>query len=89
MVHPYQKIKVVFKINGLDPNLSNRLRNKLNGLLTERQKKEILDKIKDVDKAQLSRLIEASNIKNMNESELMRIIENAGKSDILNKLKRL
>ncbi len=79
----------MFKINNLDPKMSQRLKNKLNGLLTERQKKEIFDKIKDIDKSELQRMIEASNISNMSENELMRIIENAGKNDVINKLKRL
>ena len=84
-----QLSKGVFEINNLDPKVSQRLRNKLNGLLTERQKKEIFDKVKDIDKAELQRMLEASRISNMSENELMSIIENAGKSDIINKLKRL
>ena len=76
-------------MNRFDPELSQKLKNKLSGLLTERQKKEIIDKIKDIDKAQLTKMVEASNISKMSESELMNIIEKAGKTDIINKLKRL
>ena len=74
-------------MNGFDPETSKRLRDKLSGLLTERQKKEIIDKIKDIDKTELMKMAEASNITKMSESELMGIIEKAGKD--LNKLKRL
>ena len=61
-------------MNGFNPELSQKLKNKLSGLLTERQKKEIIDKIKDIDKAQLTKMVEASNISNMSENELMNII---------------
>ncbi len=74
-------------MNGFDPETSKRLRDKLSGLLTERQKKDIIDKIKDIDKTELMKMAEASNITKMSENELMGIIEKAGKD--LNKLKRL
>lgn len=79
----------MININNLDSKVSQRLKNKLNGLLTERQKREIFEKIKDIDKSELQRMIEKANISSMSESELMNIIENAGKNDVINKLKRL
>jgi len=76
-------------MNSFNPETANKLKSKLNGLLTESQKREILEKIKDMDKTQLKKIISESNITSMSENELMGIIEKAGKTDLLNKLKRL
>ena len=73
----------------MNPNVSSKLKNKLNSILTESQKKEIADKIKTLDKKELEKMIEAFNMQSFSENELLNIIEKAGKSDILSKLKRL
>lgn len=72
-----------------NPETSDRLKAKLNGLLTESQKREIIEKIKDMDKAQLEKAVSQSNITSLSEDQLMKIIENAGKNDIIQRIKRL
>lgn len=76
-------------MKSFNPETADRLRAKLNGLLTESQKQEIINKIKDIDKAELEQIISRSNITSFGENELIKIIENAEKTDILNKIKRL
>lgn len=61
-------------------NMSERIKNKLDSILTEEQKREIIEKIKTTDKNELERMMKASKISSMSENEIL---------DILSKIKRL
>ena len=60
--------------------MSERIKNKLDSILTEEQKREIIEKIKSTDKNELERMMKASGISSMNENEII---------NILSKIKRL
>jgi len=58
----------------MDNTTAERLKAKLNGLLTERQKNEILTAIKGMDKNQLLKIMSQSGVDRMSEDQLISII---------------
>lgn len=65
------------------------LKNKLNGLLTERQKNDILKAMQGMDKKELLRIIEATGISKMSDTELISAVSNADKDKIAQALRRM
>ena len=75
-------------MNNIDKDTAEKLRNKFNGMFTERQKKEIMDAIKDIDKNKLSKILSECEDK-IDAGDISDMMRNISKEDILEKIKRL
>lgn len=72
----------------MDNSMAERLKSKLNGLLTERQKNEILNVMNGMNKNDLLRIMSQSGIERMSEEQLISIINEADTDKLSEILKK-
>ncbi len=76
-------------IKNIDAETAAMLRGKINALLNEVQKKELMNKIQRTDKAGIENMLRNINTENLDKRQIISMLNSIDKKDLMEKLKRL